>query len=402
MTMRTQEPARCFQCLQPGIHRDARVLAAMAETRCPEIFDTKGCKTLVKLAWKRVQRYAYLNIFARALEVALLVCLTMALNDGSTRPERWSWLNIGLLMWNMLEEVCQAIGFVQMGLSSLWTHNFVTWVDVFRLAKQAYVYAVVVVDGDLTNEFQRILLAIAVFWSWMRVLYSLRVLKVIGKPMLPILNSMQNMSAFLLVVVFWLGGFSHMYYACGLSQPFSSFMTVFRLAMLGDFELEEMESDAEGTVLAGTWVQLFVIVVGFMMTITILNIFIGVVGMSYEKALDEAERAFQRQRAKASLNHVAHMEGLRTVLCCRRSRPKERKDIYAWYAHSLDEETLTRSSTRQSKELTTWTSGWAGWRWTCLGWEGSWRASWRRSGRWTLCWSDGSPRVDRPCLLCYA
>merc|ERR1719291_473762 len=78
------------------------------------------------------------------------------------------------------------------------------------------------------------------------------------------------------------------------------------------------------------------------MTITILNIFIGVVGMSYEKALDEAERSFQCQRAKASLNHVAHMKGLRTVLCCRRKRPEWRKDVYAWYIISLDEETLNK------------------------------------------------------------
>merc|ERR1711920_649983 len=65
-------------------------------------------------------------------------------------------------------------------------------------------------------------------------------------------------------------------------------------------------------------------------------------------ALDEAARSFQCERINVTISHKAHLEGMRVLVCAflvrmfSKTRSAKQEDIYAWYAQSLDEETLSK------------------------------------------------------------
>lgn len=168
--------------------------------------------------------------------------------------------------------------------------------------------------------------------------------------MLPILTAMANIGPFLAVVLCPLGGFAHAYYGMGLhrSSIVQTFMIVYRLGFVGDFDGAEMENVDEYTQHKGdSWslktdktvwwgfVQFFILVTTLVLTIAMMNIFIGVLGQSYSEALQASEALFWRARAQIVLDENAKREGyaklgsiigamgkkicprpLRNVFCC--------------------------------------------------------------------------------------
>lgn len=225
------------------------MLAALAHTHSVEIFDEPGCRAIVKLAWKQVRWFGYLQIALDIIVIIFMVLLTMSLNDRSmllvdVSPKTWTWLLISLWIWHVLQEIAQNVGSIFMGMTRLHHSSLENWADIAKLILQGLVlFAILLGTGDSTiSEWTRVLLSLCVLHTWVRLLYSLRVIKEIGLPMLPILHAMEGVSAFFFVVAFFLMGFVHMYYCLGLRRSGDSFMVMFRLAMLGAFDLYEMET----------------------------------------------------------------------------------------------------------------------------------------------------------------
>merc|ERR1719291_159535 len=78
--------------------------------------------------------------------------------------------------------------------------------------------------------------------------------------------------------------------------------------MMGDFSQDEM-----GERLPQFWTYIFIVVLGFVMCITILNIFIGVLGVAYEDAYTNANRSYVREQANVALQIRAAVEGVRVL-----------------------------------------------------------------------------------------
>jgi len=199
-------------------------------------------------------------------------------------------------------------------------------------------------------------------------LNSLRGFESTGKPMLPILHAVPATGPFFLVVVICLLGFLHMYYAFGLINAWDALVTMYRLGFLADFALSDMTIGHEGRRLKSaavgsdiavqgnttveeashswgtTWwwgVDGVFIVMSLTMSITLMNILIGVLSESYNRGWERRERLFLLQRSRIVLQHFTVREGKKHIYSCARRQvapenTKRNTRDYVWFVRPRD------------------------------------------------------------------
>lgn len=318
-TSGSEVPINIFQCLIPAIADDIHVLAAIAKTSDVEIFDDPGCQAIVKLAWRKARPFNW-AMFSFQLSNEVALCgLTDSLHESPViplpvGPQAWAAVCVATWIPNGLEEVAEAVGFFELRHGYEYITDVANIFDWLRLAVRGFVMCHLAFGGEGQSMTLRSLLALVVLWTWVRILFFLRVTKTLGTRVLPILDSVSHIGAFVIVVAFCLASFIHMYWVLAYENPLEATMLVFRLAMMGDFDQEEMDER-----LPEFWTYIFIIVLGFVMCITILNIFIGVLGLAYEDSCTNAHRSFVREQANVALSIRAAVEGL-SVLAGRRLR----------------------------------------------------------------------------------
>merc|ERR1719414_2335586 len=157
-------------------------------------------------------------------------------------------------------------------------------------------------------------LAVWAFLRWLRALYILRGIYVLGMRMLPIFFAIRDTLIFLLVVVFCLAASVHAYFLLGVSSepsPFySSLLTVFRLGVLGDFDMAELEGrDAEEDLQPSATnvpVHILFYTVACVLTIAMMNLYIGVLSSNYDRFEDQRLPIFLRSRAMMMTRFNSH------------------------------------------------------------------------------------------------
>merc|ERR1719424_273928 len=138
----------------------------------------------------------------------------------------------------------QFLGFFSHGLAGDYLGDPNNWFDMLRTNLQAGVLlSIIFLDESVTEWLAfRASLAMLVFIMWVRALYSLRIYQVLGVPMLPIINAMGQIAPSCGVLLFYLCGFAHGYYTLDIKEDtIESLMVVYRLGLLGDFDMDEME-----------------------------------------------------------------------------------------------------------------------------------------------------------------
>lgn len=146
------------------------------------------------------------------------------------------------------------------------------------------------------------------------MLYSLRGFRFFGPKLLPILEALKEVGLFFLIVAPPFLGFVHAYHALGIRTALKSFMDMFRLGFLGDFDIEELE-DIDGSYHADEWnttvwnwedpdptdmrgpVWIILMGMGIMMTISLMNIFIAVLSENFDRNFSNREQLFLHARA---------------------------------------------------------------------------------------------------------
>merc|ERR1740138_1470037 len=88
--------------------------------------------------------------------------------------------------------------------------------------------------------FLRVAMAVLVMYRWNKCLYSLRAIKKFGLPMLPIIKAMWDIQTFCIVLAFYLAGLCHTYYTLGAYDIVETSTLIFRMAILGDSDLQEL------------------------------------------------------------------------------------------------------------------------------------------------------------------
>merc|ERR1719421_838811 len=153
---------------------------------------------------------------------------------------------------------------------------------------------------------QRTYLALWAFERWWHTMYMLRGFDLFGQRILPIILAIRDTAAFIIVLCFVIGGAVHAFYAIGTSyktgvfpSPFyAAFLHVYRLAVLNDFDLWELEGQdtlffrnddgklepEEPEMSSLYWpVHMVFYAVTFVIGLFLMNILIGILGSNYER-----------------------------------------------------------------------------------------------------------------------
>jgi len=126
------------------------------------------------------------------------------------------------------------------------------------------------------------------------MLYCLNAFERFGPRILPIIGTFRSMLPFVVVVGFFVAAFSHSGWVIHICQPLQQ---VYRLALLA-------EPPQDITTLVGvsdTLQQLWFVFGIFVLTVALLNVFIGVMSESYERHQDQSSRTFLMHRATFNL-----------------------------------------------------------------------------------------------------
>jgi len=312
------------------------------------------------------------------VEVLVLFVLNIALNSNiGTEAGNWTALSVWFVAVGI--EAAQMIGYISSGLTRRYFTTLRYWFDLIVLLSTGVVnFSLLTLDHASTDlvEF-RTAFGVLTFLKWMRFLTFLRQLRSVGLNILPITTTMWDVVPFGLVLSVYLIGSVNLYFALGINPSlFDSFMLVYRLVVLGDLDVREFENlplptfrrvnDWEfAQTLPGRLdyyyvIRLFIVFVSFVMGLTMMNLFVAILCLSYSQAAENAWYCFMRSRANIVLDQHAVRVGVSTILCMRprvyrkikrRTRDhasssatldderQEAQSAYIWYAVQTDART---------------------------------------------------------------
>lgn len=297
--------AEIVQCIVPNLLSSEHVLFALAFTPNTEIFDDLGCRAVVRLAYRRAWG-SVLHITGRSLLSALLFAgVTGLLGERNTSPVLKRMLASVLLILQIVsfyEEALEIVGMRQIGRLKLYLTSLETWADWTRIALSFTMIVWLLADetvwDDPSVEF-RSLMALTALFRWVRVLSCLRAYELIGPNLEAIFAACQSVGAFLVVVFFMMCGFIHSYKALGLGTFGISMVHIYRLGFLADLEPDVWNNAPDPQRLYAT--KALLIMVGLVMTVVMMNIFIGILSESYQSAFRTQHRMFLLTQARVGL-----------------------------------------------------------------------------------------------------
>ncbi|CAJ1422064.1 unnamed protein product [Effrenium voratum] len=339
----SQVPVSIYHCLLPGLHRNPEVLWVLASGVNDRVFDERGARAIINLAWQEASRHQVIT-FLLDLSVAVLYWgLAFLLNDRRLQDAA-ALRAVVLVVLNMIWcrscflEVLQCMGFHAYG--RLWDYlcSYENLLDAIRILLTGFSQIALLTNwADFgSNQVLRVIFALTGFVRWLRVLNTLKGFESTGKPMLPILQAVPATVPFFFVVFCWFSGFMHMYYSFGLTEWWTAGMIMYRLGFLADFSRNEMAPvDVDET--WELWVDVVLVFMGLSMSIILMNILIGVLAESYNRGWEHRERLFLLERSRLVLQHFTTSAGWKRCCCiCKRRVHGEEDDSYVWFVYPKD------------------------------------------------------------------
>eukprot|EP00928_Gymnodinium_smaydae_P039548 TRINITY_DN26995_c0_g1_i1.p1 TRINITY_DN26995_c0_g1~~TRINITY_DN26995_c0_g1_i1.p1 ORF type:complete len:976 (+),score=153.16 TRINITY_DN26995_c0_g1_i1:67-2928(+) len=326
-TGKSQVMVELAQCLLSNIHCDADVFFALTNSPNEEIFDTRAAQSMVINLWHRTRSFWIMVFIANFMSAFLFAAVCMLLNSHTgpsfhtVASTGWKWVLLiplgGLYVFNVSMEVLQACGYWRFGKFRRYIFDVGNLVDICRVICSGVITVKLYVSWQQLKYWDlhwKNLLAFTALLRWLRVVMCLKGFRVVGPRMLPILRATANIKPFILVVLFPLLGVSTCYVALDIADVPDSFISMYRLGFLGDFDLAEIEgataqsglnwSDPRRlpSYIASRFIFVFA---SLFLTITMMNIFIGVLGTSYTEAYEHRTRVFTKARAQMLCDWLA-------------------------------------------------------------------------------------------------
>jgi len=157
------------------------------------------------------------------------------------------------------------------------------------------------------------------FLTWFRMLVYLQQFESVAVCTLPITSTMWDVGPFLGVMAVYLFASVNLFYALrnnyGLEE---CFILIYRLVVLGDFNLGELEHKTKQVTPTQYFhvVRIMLVGVSFLIGVTMMNIFIAILCVAYDDAAQKAQLAFMESRASFVLDAHAIRRGFRCVQMC--------------------------------------------------------------------------------------
>mmetsp|Transcript_24415 Transcript_24415/g.44247 ORF Transcript_24415/g.44247 Transcript_24415/m.44247 type:complete len:836 (+) Transcript_24415:47-2554(+) len=347
-----QMPVECLQCIMPGLHAQPEVLYALANCPGEKLFDDTGCQAIVNLAFLDTCDLYWAEQVMHFLQTCIFFGASVALNDGAPADDRWSWVVPMTVLWicAVSSEILQLVGMAMIGRWRSY-FNLNNTRDFLDLNLTLFSIIVLALRWETMREPSesvglRFAVAILACFRWLKVLFGLRVNARVGPRMLPILQAAEDCLPFITVVVIPLLGLTHFYYLLGANsetashlQARSYFTDLFFMyeMLLGGYDMDVLGGPIDDFGFLSTILKLFVVLVTFIMSTVMMNIFIGVLSESYASANSERDRLFIRQKAQAAFNYSVRYHAIHS-LCPSRHRKvhsEEKLEVerwdYPWY-----------------------------------------------------------------------
>jgi len=331
-------PVSMFMCHVPLVHKDLRVLVALADCPNSDVFSTDGCRAIIAWRWKVERSLARFRMVMAGIEVANFMAINFFTDE--TAP---SWVGgplhftifVSLLVWSlaMYMELSQILGFICTGLGRRYLASPRHWFDL-TLVVMTGVVSFALLDKSVAqdNTFCTAFGAL-VFCKWTRFLVDLRQIEAVGIEILPITDTMWDIGPFLLVFSVYFLASVNMFYALNTGHSFiQCFMQVYQLVVLGsgnsatlaNTDAPKMTMDLiTGAVFhsappeAGNLfvVRVMLIFVSFVIGVSLMNLFLAVLCVAYTQARNKAHLSFMRSRTKVVMDQHAIRAGAARIGC---------------------------------------------------------------------------------------
>eukprot|EP00931_Biecheleriopsis_adriatica_P028898 TRINITY_DN17223_c0_g1_i1.p1 TRINITY_DN17223_c0_g1~~TRINITY_DN17223_c0_g1_i1.p1 ORF type:complete len:904 (+),score=182.84 TRINITY_DN17223_c0_g1_i1:42-2753(+) len=337
-------PAQVKQCILPDLLATESVLWALAHAPNEDIYDLPSCQAIIGLGWNLCWWNAALDTSLSVVLALLFAALTGVLvwqAPPDTTGHALAASITCVVTFNMFKEVMQMIGMIRLKKFARYASDINNTQDWFRIGITYGVVIWLYVEPDLWTRrsfYFGLLLSVVVVFRWFRVLQSFRAYEWVGEKTLAIERALVSSKMFVFIVLVMCIAFTNAYLALGLgivneSWPiawFESFMVIYRLGFLADLEAKVWNETVQDR--KQIMAQLLAMVSGLIMSIVMMNIFIGVLSESYAQACKNRHRLFQRERARIALEHSIRSRAISAFCscCCRRKR-KEAAARYLWY-----------------------------------------------------------------------
>jgi hypothetical protein len=227
-------------------------------------------------------------------------------------------------------EIMQFLGYAANGLMKRYLMTPRYWIDFAVLIMTGYFIYIFLMDSrgmNIKETAFSTVLGILLFLKWFRMLVHLRQFEVVGVRILPITSTMWDVGPFLLVLVVYVLASVNLLYA--LRNNYSSwecFLLIYRLVVMGDMDITELEHRAKPleivdlatgeirsinthTEYRGV-VSIVAVVLSFVIGVTMMNLFIAMLCLSYEEAAHHVNLTFAKSRVNIVLDQHAVCYGL--------------------------------------------------------------------------------------------
>ncbi|CAJ1343558.1 unnamed protein product, partial [Effrenium voratum] len=245
----SQIPVELFQCLLPGLHRNPEVLWVLSCGVNDRIFDQRGARAIIQVAWKEAELAHTAALIVDTLMAVIFALLALLLHDAEMQRALW-------LRWP-----CLAVGSVRLGAAAADRRHS------DRIPPTP-------VTGAKLH-------AGSIRWRKLRC------------------KAVPATIPFFFVIFCWFAAFIHFYYCFGLQHWWTSSVLLYKLGFLAEVAVEDMLPTSVGT--ENFWslpVDVVVMVMSFSMAIILMNLLIGVLAESYNRGWEHRERLFLLERSR--------------------------------------------------------------------------------------------------------
>lgn len=371
--------AQLFNCSNRDLALLLKVLAdAGQDSLC---FNTVCARAILAECHKRTARGHWVDIIIDFLYICMLIRMSMWLETGND-PEAWLlacfallsvWIAASLFfrLFGGLILFCGssaglAVGFLKH--LNLWSVTL-TATEVFSayVGWRFMVYACVgggVEVNDAWVLFQKhpAFLSVLVLIRWTQVGFGLLQLPGIGRNIVPVFYAITRPASinFLFILFIIVMGSFHAYFVFPIKENtgkfdniFNGFLKIFRLEVLGDFDLNELEGLSE-TLSANLShghlqgevgeevrshihrsLRLEFLVLSLLVTVVAMNVYIGLLGELYSKAVERKNRLYNHYLAASACRYLSRLVGFRWLCCGGRcsQRPTDKEPGLVWLAY---------------------------------------------------------------------
>lgn len=346
---------------------NAVVLHALA--RCPResVLSTWAAKAISTAAFQRARRGCVIEITLQLFSLTGITGITKEVRDtgevdlSKTLPWFYYCLVVIMLTKNLLVQVTLFIGYRR----RRWTAHYFNLKRVVTVGRIWIMImlctAIAFGKGERRDQALRPLLAVAGASKWAQVLWMLRGFQImrLGMRILPIFHALLEVVSFLFFMVFCMLMFWQASFALNLNESHYLFLGTYRLAFLGDWDMQkdvlDLEEDESVTNdwIAG-WQYAGFVLGTLVMAVTLTNIFIGVMSSAFDYHQERVVEHFVRQRACIGVDYELREEVWGPFMArwgCRRRRDPRDHLWFCFPQQGEDEDKESPVSLRSSLHM---------------------------------------------------